>query len=457
MLKATKLLGDRDITETRTSVVVPTQPGASAAILPPLAEDVARVPTMTIGVVGLGYVGLPTALSLREAGHRVVGLDSSAARIAAIRAIDVDLLPVGMAALKARAADPELVLTTAPSLLAECDAVIVCVPTPVTHRLVPDLGPLRVACETVVRHARIGQVVILTSTTYVGCTRELLEGPLRQRGLIPGEDVFVAFSPERIDPGVADHSPASTPRVVGGLTDRCLKEATRALSGTCPTLHAVSSPEAAELTKLLENTFRAVNISMINEFSDVAQAMDLDITEVIDAAATKPYGFTAFRPGPGVGGHCIPCDPHYLLWQLQGERVQAPVIAAAMTGIARRPHTVADRAREVLAGAGLTMQQAHVHVVGIAYKPDVADVRESPALRILTELRSQGAQVSYSDHHVPRVDLGADVLVHQHPQDVPADLYLVHTRHSDVDLTWLRGERVLDATYTLAGLDAEVV
>lgn len=402
-------------------------------------------------VVGLGYVGLPTALSLLDAGTAVIGVDTSVARLGAIRTGEVDLLLPDLQRLRNHLGSDTWVLTADSSHLAAADVVIVCVPTPVTPNLVPDLAPLVGACASVVASARPGQTIVLTSTTYVGCTRDLLIQPLRERGLEAGVDVHIAFSPERIDPGVADHSPATTPRVVGGLTPACTDKATQALSRTCPSVHRVSSPEAAELTKLLENTFRAVNIAFANEIADVASHLGLSATEVIDAAATKPYGFMRFTPGPGVGGHCIPCDPHYLLWQLRGEHVAAPLMDTAMSAIALRPRRVVARLREELADAGRSLRGARVHIVGVAYKPGVADVRESPALEILEECIREGADVSFSDPLVDEVRLrDGGTLASSPTERVDADIVLVHTRHPGEDLGWLASQRrVLDATYQL--------
>ena len=417
----------------------------------------------TVAVVGLGYVGLPTALSLLEAGSRVIGLDVSARRLDAVVAGDVDLLPDDLERLRALSSSPRLELTDDAARLAAADTVVVCVPTPVTEQLVPDLRALSGACAAVAAHVRAGATVVLTSTTYVGCTREMLCAPLAARGLVPGTDVHVAFSPERIDPGVVGRSPATTPRVVGGLTPACTERASAALARTCPSVHPVSSPEAAEMTKLLENTFRAVNIAMVNEFADVAGAAGIDVMEVIDAAATKPYGFMRFTPGAGVGGHCIPCDPHYLLWQLRGHRTTAPVIEAAMTGVAARPGTVVRRLREELAARAVPLAGARVHVVGAAYKPGVADVRESPALEVMAACAREGATVTYTDPHVDHLDLVHAVgrvggptrtlaLTSVAPAEVAADIVLLHTRHPGEDLAWLAelsasGTAVLDATY----------
>jgi len=418
--------------------------------LPELTDLDAATTAGTVAVVGLGYVGLPTALSLLGSGARVIGLDASSSRLDAIWAQDVDLLPADRTQLSAQVRSPRFEMTDDAGRLAAADTVIICVPTPITEHLAPDLDALQSACRAVVDNARVGQTIILTSTTYVGCTRDLLQTPLRERGLRPGEDVFLAFSPERIDPGVAAHVPAATPRVVGGLTPECTRRASAALARTCPEVHEVSGPEAAEMTKLLENTFRAVNIALANEVGEIAGHLGLSAREVIDAAATKPYGFMPFYPGPGVGGHCIPCDPHYLLWQLRADRVASPVIDTAMTQISLRPRRVVAKLAELLAAHGRPMQGAAVHVVGVAYKPGVADVRESPAVQIISECLAAGAHVTYTDRHVSRLRIGDRTFASVPGPDVQADAVLVHTRHPDADLTWVADhEVVLDATLRL--------
>lgn len=430
----------------------------SIMLIPRDVSPLPRMPTShtrtTAAIVGLGYVGLPTALSLLDAGMPIIGLDVSPARLAAIRAGSVDLLPDDLTRLHRQLGGGDFTLTTDAARLSQADTVIVCVPTPVTTHLVPDLGPLAAACETVVAAARPGQTIILTSTTYVGCTRDLLEQPLRQRGFEPGVDVHVVFSPERIDPGVADHNPAATPRIVGGITPQSTQWAVAVLQRTCPSLHVVSSPEAAEMAKLLENTFRAVNIAFANEMADIAFELDLSAREVIEAAATKPYGFMKFMPGPGVGGHCIPVDPHYLLWQLRGRRMAAPVIDAAMTGIALRPRRVVTRLVELLAAHGRRLRGARVHVVGVAYKPGVADARESPALEILEACRTAGAEVSFTDALVEEIRLAPDFRLKSTPLTEVApnlvDVVVVHTAHPGEDHSWVAEHPiVLDATYLL--------
>ena len=403
-----------------------------------------------IGVVGLGYVGIATALSFTDEGANVVGLDVSETRLSAIKDVTIDILPRDKVRLR-NALDSNLLrATTERSAVGGADLVVICVPTPVDDHLTPDLTALSAACRTVVSCAKPGQVIVLTSTTYVGCTADLLIQPLQCRGLAAGKDIFVAFSPERIDPGVADHAPEKTPRVLGGATPECAARASKFLEHTASSIHTVSSPEAAELTKLLENTFRAVNIAMINEFADAARQSKVDIAEVIEAASTKPYGFMPFFPGPGVGGHCIPCDPHYFLWQLRAQRVNSPVVDAAMKAIAARPGVVAARAREILGVQGIPLGTAKVLVLGVSYKPGVGDIRESPALEILDSLSSECAQVSYSDPYVESISTprAGQLSSIEKPNEWTWDLVVIHTLHPDVDYSWLEGRRaVLDATF----------
>ncbi len=405
-----------------------------------------------VAIVGLGYVGLPTALAFHAAGRRVLGIDVSSERLAAIRDEQVDLLVSDRERLSLALEDDALVLSADPAALARAATVIVCVPTPVDAHLVPDLSILHAACESVVAHAVPGQLLMLTSTTYVGSTYDMLVTPLAQRGLLAGQDIFVAFSPERIDPGNDRHAHEDVPRVVGGVTATCTLRAEQALSGYARNLHRVSSPEVAELTKLLENTFRAVNIAMINEFAEASRILRLDVMEVIEAASTKPYGFMPFTPGPGVGGHCIPCDPHYLLWQLRKQRLATPLIEQAMQSIAGRPHRVIERAREVLCQAGKSLAGAHVLLLGVAYKPDVEDLRESPALEVIERLILAGARVEYHDSYVAEVRLDDGTTLTNTPSPDPraADLVLAHTLHGNLDPELLaKADLILDATYRL--------
>ena len=270
-----------------------------------------------VAIVGLGYVGLPTALALHAAGASVLGIDVSDHRLAAIRNGEADLLPSDRERLALAMNADDFAITGDSLQLSNAAAVIVCVPTPIDQHHTPDLTILRSACSMVVNAAVPGQLLVLTSTTYAGCTRDLLVMPLEEGGLIVGEQINVAFSPERIDPGNDRFAHEDVPRVVGGATEACLAAAQTLLGRYARRVHPVGSLEAAEMTKLLENTFRAVNIALANEFAEACLALDIPVMDVIEAAATKPYGFMPFYPGPGVGGHCIPCDPHYLLWQLR--------------------------------------------------------------------------------------------------------------------------------------------
>lgn len=408
-----------------------------------------------IAVVGMGYVGLPTALSFADEDADVVGIDVNEARLAAINDVQVDLSPRDWPRSVRALQQSALRLTSDSAELTAADAVIVCVPTPIDEHSTPDLGPLSAACATVVEHARPGQTIVLTSTTYAGCTQDLLVKPLQDRGFRVGTDVFVAFSPERIDPGVVDHAPEQTPRVLGGCTEACVENAMRFLTHTACELHVVSSPEVAEMTKLLENTFRAVNIALANEFANAARELKVDVMEVIAAASTKPYGYMPFYPGAGVGGHCIPCDPHYLLWQLRARRTNSPLVEAAMSAIAARPRDVVTQAARILADRGRSLKGARVLVLGVSYKPGLADVRESPALAIISMLNGQGAEVAYSDPHVAEISVrGVGRLTHQPaPDEQHWDLVVVHTVHPDQDHDWLTGQSaVLDTTYRLAAV-----
>jgi UDP-N-acetyl-D-glucosamine dehydrogenase len=418
-------------------------PGVSAARSPQVAS---------VAVVGLGYVGLPTALALADGGVTTVGIDINEARLQAIRERQVDLVPADRERLERL--QQSICVTNEPAMAAVADAVIVCVPTPVDAHRSPDLRPLQSAAASVVRHARPGQTLILTSTTYVGSTNDLLVRPLEDRGLVVGRDICVAFSPERIDPANSSFSQDRVPRVVGGVTERCTQSAASVLETIAP-VHAVSSPEAAEMTKLHENIFRAVNIALANELADAARHLALDPAEIIEAASTKPYGFMRFMPGAGVGGHCIPCDPHYLLWQLRAERVTAPVVSTAMTVIEGRPAQVVARAADALATVGRVLAGARVLVVGAAYKPGVEDTRESPAIEVLDQLAARGATVAYHDPLVAsiRVPNTGTLRSVGSPLDESWDLAITLTLQPGHDYFWLAElPLVLDTTYRLGDL-----
>lgn len=404
-------------------------------------------------VVGLGRAGLPTALSLADSGTSVTGVDIDESRVLAIKTQQVSLATADRERLTRALSTGRLTVTTNAAAISEAEFVLISVSTPVDAHLVPDMRALTSACASVVANAVRGQTIVLTSTTYVGCTHDLIAEPLRHRnGWTVGEDVHVAFSPERIDPGITRHDRRSTPRVVGGVTAECGRRAEAAVAGTAAVVHTVTSPETAELTKLLENSFRVVNIAMINEFADSCRALGIDPIEVIETAVTEPYGFTPFHPGSGVGGHCIPSGTHYVLWQLRAQRLPAPLMNAAMGSIAGRPRRVVDRAWQLLADRGKPFAGAEVLVLGVADKPGTADVRESLALEIMADLAASGVRISYSDAYVPSVRLGENTLLSgEGVESEQWDLVIVHTVHPGQDPSWLSGQdTVLDTTYRLS-------
>jgi nucleotide sugar dehydrogenase len=413
-----------------------------------------------VAVLGLGYVGLPSAIALRNAGCRIIGIDNSAARLRQIRGGTAELLSSEREQLRDYLNGDGFVLTDESEALNAADVVLICVPTPVDQRREPQPLALIDACESVVRHARAEQTIVLTSTSYVGCTRELIVEPLAERGLRAGEDVFVAFAPERIDPGVEAHSQLSTPRVLGGVSETCFRRAAAVLRHTCERLHRVSSPEAAEMVKLYENTFRAVNIALAFEIAEACHGYGLDPIEVTEGAASKPYGFMAHYPSAGVGGHCIAVDPHYLVHPLREAGRPAKLAEEGLRKLAGRPRHIVWRAAEALAESGRSLVGARVLVVGGSYKPGVADAREAPAREIIARLLDDGAEVDFHDPLVPELEIAGQSLHSVDPDPRidasgfgPEDYHLaiVVTVHPGHDYGWLdRCEAVLDCTYRTA-------
>ncbi|HEY0780757.1 MAG TPA: nucleotide sugar dehydrogenase [Gemmatirosa sp.] len=357
--------------------------------------------TATIAVVGLGYVGLPLAIEFARAGFRVIGYDVSARVVDLLNAGDSHIQDVPRATVAEQIAAGRFLATTDETRLGECDAISIAVPTPLSKTRDPDMAYVISAADTIQRQARPGTVVVLESTTYPGTTRELLQPRMEAAGLTVGSDVFLAFSPERVDPGNAVWHTKNTPKVLGGVTPACVEVATALYESCIDRVVPVASPEAAELVKLLENTFRAVNIGLVNEIAIVCDKLGVDVWEVIEAAATKPFGFMKFTPGPGIGGHCIPLDPHYLAWKMRTLNYKTRFIDLASEINSSMPDYVVEKVARALNDDRKAVNGSRVLVVGVAYKKDIDDMRESPALDVIRLLEQRGAEVAYHDPHVP--------------------------------------------------------
>jgi len=384
-----------------------------------------------IGVIGLGYVGLPLAVSFAREGCEVVGVDIDARKIEAIE--DGQSYVEDVSAADLAAVSERLHVGTRYAPLADVEAVLICVPTPLTRNREPDLGPLVEAGRALAGVLRAGQLVVLESTTYPGTTRERLMPLLEESGLSAGRDFHLAFSPERVDPGRTDFTMRTTPKLVGGLTPACASRARELYETVSDEIVEMSSPEAAELAKLLENVFRSVNIALVNELAMLTDRMGIDVWEVVDAAATKPYGFMRFEPGPGMGGHCLPVDPFYLAWRAREFDMPTEFVELAGKINQQMPYHCVAKAQRALNERGLAVKGARIAIIGVSYKPGVGDVRESPALKIIDLLRELGAEVGYHDPHVPELpELGlSSVELEQAIGD--ADLALIVTAHPSVD------------------------
>lgn len=355
----------------------------------------------TIGVVGLGYVGLSVAAALAKVGHHILGIDQNPTRVMDVNTGCSPIEDVSSAELRALVASGRIRATASVEHLREVDAVIIAVPTPVDDHRVPDLRPIREAVGEVAPLLRVGALVVLESTTYPGTTEEVVVPALRERGLHPGSDVFVGYSPERIDPGNQTWRLANTPKVVAGLTPSCLDLVVALYEGIVERVVPVSTLRTAEMTKLFENIFRVVNIALVNEFQQICRGFNVDVWEVLHACATKPYGFMPFFPGPGLGGHCVPVDPFYLAWKARERGIATEFIELAGRINERQPSHVVDAVIRLLNGQRRSLNGAQVALIGVAYKRNVADLRETPAVRILQLLREAGANMSYHDPHVP--------------------------------------------------------
>jgi UDP-N-acetyl-D-glucosamine dehydrogenase len=384
-----------------------------------------------VGIVGLGYVGLPLGVAFAEAGHEVVGLDVDPRKIDALaegRSYVEDVSSERLAAL-----DGRLSATSRSADLTSCDAVILCVPTPLTSSREPDLSHMVDAATSLAAVLQKGQLIVLESTTYPGTTRERLKPILEESGLAAGRDFNLAFSPERIDPGRTDYTIRTTPKVVGGLTEPCAERAAVLYGEVCDEVVRVSTPDAAELTKLLENIFRSVNIALVNEIAILCERLGIDVWEVVDAAATKPYGFMRFDPGPGMGGHCLPVDPFYLAFKAREHDFYTEFIELAGKINQNQPHWCVQRIERTLNDAAKPIHGSRILLLGVSYKSGVGDIRESPALKMIKLLRERGGEVSYHDPHVQELSDHDLRSVELDEAVREADLVCIVTAHPEVD------------------------
>ncbi len=430
----------------------PSRAGSAAQALEQRLEN----RTARLAVIGLGYVGLPLAVELAQAGFEVVGIDIDEARVRQLNQGHSYVQDVASADVQALVRQKRFVATTDFSVLKRCDTVNICVPTPLSKQRDPDVSFIVAAATEVARHLHRGQLVILESTTYPGTTDELVLPMLAESGLEVGKDFFLAFSPERVDPGNASFNTRNIPKVVGGVTETCTHVAVQLYRQRLEHVVPVSSPQVAEMVKLLENTFRSVNIGLVNELALMCARLKIDVWEVIQAAATKPFGFMPFYPGPGLGGHCIPIDPFYLSWKARASGFEARFIELAGHVNGHMPDHVVDLVGEALNRQGKAVRGSRVLVLGVAYKADIDDVRESPSLDIMQKLGERGARIDYTDPYVPSIHFAGGVM-----KSVPFtaaqirrfDCVVIATAHKSIDydslLRW--SQSVVDTRNALSG------
>ncbi|HEY9228852.1 MAG TPA: nucleotide sugar dehydrogenase [Gemmatimonadaceae bacterium] len=410
-----------------------------------------------IGVIGLGYVGLPLAVEFAKAGFHVIGYDVSERVCSLLMRGESHIQDVPASEVAALVRSGMFEATTNENRLAEADALSIAVPTPLSKTRDPDMSYVISAARTATRQAHPGLLVVLESTTYPGTTREVLLPALTERGLTVGQDVFVAFSPERVDPGNPVYHTKNTPKVVGGITPACTELATALYDSCIDRTVPVSSPEAAELVKLLENTFRSVNIAMVNEMAIVCDKLGVDVWEVIEAAATKPFGFMKFTPGPGIGGHCIPLDPHYLAWKMRTLNYKTRFIDLASEINSQMPAYVVEKVTQALNAERKAVNGSNILVLGVAYKRDIDDVRESPALDVIRLLEEHGATVNFYDPYIDTIREEGHVRegIDLTPARIAAtDAVVVVTDHRKVDYQLVvdNASLIVDTRNVTAGL-----
>jgi UDP-N-acetyl-D-glucosamine dehydrogenase len=414
-----------------------------------------------LGVIGLGYVGLPLAVEFARAGFHVVGFDVDERKVADIsgcRSYIPDVPTEHLAEVVRRGL---FRATTDPQALADVDVLDICVPTPLRKTRDPDLTYVVQAVETVAKVLRKGQLVVLESTTYPGTTTEVLQPALEAKGLVAGTDFYLAFSPERVDPGNPQYHTKNIPKVVGGINDASTRAAVAFYGSVIDTVVPVSSPSVAETVKLLENTFRAVNIGLVNELALMCHKMDIDVWEVIDAAKTKPFGFMPFYPGPGLGGHCIPIDPYYLSWKARQYNFEARFIELAGNVNGSMPEFVVQLVMDALNSQEKALKGSRTHIMGVAYKRDVNDLRESPALEVIEMLAHRGAKVSYTDPYVPELQHASLELVSvpEERAHVGVDCAVIITDHKVFDYHAMvdRFPLIVDTRNVLKGVTRDTI
>jgi UDP-N-acetyl-D-glucosamine dehydrogenase len=398
-------------------------------------ENKIRSRTAQVGIIGLGYVGLPLAVEFAKAGFRVTGVDIQESRTARLNRGESYVADVPSAVLTPLVESKHFRATSDLSVIADLDTITIAVPTPLRKTKDPDLSYIDSACRQITNHFGPGKLVVLESTTYPGTTDELILPMLQESGLTVGKDFFLCFSPERVDPGNPNFQTANIPKIVGGVTKECSELGALLYSQALQKVVRVSSTRVAEMVKLLENTFRMINIGLANEMAMMCDRMGIDVWEVIDAAATKPFGFMPFYPGPGLGGHCIPIDPFYLSWKSKQAGIEARFIELAGDINGQMPRFVLDKIRSALNNQSKPLNGSHIHIMGVAYKRDVEDVRESPAIDIILLLKASGAHVTFSDPYVPCLRVQQQAIAASDPIVMAenADCIVIITDHSNVD------------------------
>jgi UDP-N-acetyl-D-glucosamine dehydrogenase len=423
-------------------------------------EEKIRSRSARAGIVGLGYVGLPLGVELAKAGFRVTGIDIGESKVERVNAGDSYVLDVPASTLGPLVSSGKLGATTDFSVIRELDTINICVPTPLRKTKDPDMSYIDAACREIASYIHPGMLIILESTTYPGTTDEFVLPMLEKSGLRVGQDFFLCFSPERVDPGNPKYQTANIPKVVGGITPACTGLGSLFYAQALERVVAVGSTKVAEMVKLLENTFRMINIGLVNELALMCDRMKIDVWEVIDAAATKPFGFMPFYPGPGLGGHCIPIDPFYLSWKTRQAGFEARFIELAGYINTEMPHFVVDKIQSALNDRSKPLRGSHVHILGVAYKRDIDDLRESPALDVIELLKGRGARITYSDPFIARLTAGGEEL-RAEPEAMAraADCVVIITDHKGFDYRALveNARLIVDTRNALKGFKSEKI